>query len=57
MGLLSALGITNKNQNVQAQYAPAVMGDNTIPIWLQHIWIWPNGSNTGYTSTSRLIDA
>ena len=30
MGLLSALGITNKNQNLQAQYAPAVMGDNTI---------------------------
>jgi HK97 family phage portal protein len=30
MGLLSALGITNKNQSVQAQYAPAVMGDNTI---------------------------
>jgi len=30
MGLLSALGITNKNQTVQAQYAPAVMGDNTI---------------------------
>jgi YD repeat-containing protein len=30
MGLLSALGITNKNKSVQAQYAPAVMGDNTI---------------------------
>ena len=29
MGLLSALGITN-NKIVQAQYAPAVMGDNTI---------------------------
>jgi len=29
MGLLSALGITN-NKNVQAQYAPAVMGDSTI---------------------------
>jgi HK97 family phage portal protein len=30
MGLLSALGITNNNKTVQAQYAPAVMGDNTI---------------------------
>jgi hypothetical protein len=30
MGLLSALGITNKNKNLQAQFAPAVMGDNTI---------------------------
>jgi HK97 family phage portal protein len=30
MGLLSALGITNNNKNLQAQYAPAVMGDNTI---------------------------
>jgi HK97 family phage portal protein len=29
MGLLSALGITN-NKTVQAQYAPAVMGDNII---------------------------
>ena len=30
MGLLSALGITNNNKTVQAQYAPAVMGDNNI---------------------------
>ena len=30
MGLLSALGITNNNKTVQAQYAPAVMGDSTI---------------------------
>ena len=30
MGLLSALGITNKKTNLQAQYAPAVMGDNII---------------------------
>jgi HK97 family phage portal protein len=30
MGLLSALGITNNNKNLQAQYAPAVMGDSTI---------------------------
>ncbi len=30
MGLLSALGITKKTDNLQAQYAPAVMGDNTI---------------------------
>jgi HK97 family phage portal protein len=30
MGLLSALGITNNNKTVQAQYAPAVMGDNVI---------------------------
>jgi HK97 family phage portal protein len=30
MGLLSALGITNNNKTVQAQYAPAVMGDNII---------------------------
>ena len=30
MGILSALGITNNKQNLQAQYAPAVMGDNTI---------------------------
>ena len=30
MGLLSALGITNKKDNLQAQYAPAVMGDNVI---------------------------
>jgi HK97 family phage portal protein len=30
MGLLSVLGITNNNKTVQAQYAPAVMGDNTI---------------------------
>jgi HK97 family phage portal protein len=30
MGLLSALGITNKRETVQAQYAPAVMGDNII---------------------------
>jgi HK97 family phage portal protein len=29
MGILSALGIINK-QNLQAQYAPAVMGDNNI---------------------------
>ena len=29
MGLLSALGITN-NKTVQAQYAPAVMGDNSL---------------------------
>jgi HK97 family phage portal protein len=30
MGLLSALGITNKRETVQAQYAPAVMGDSVI---------------------------
>ena len=30
MGLLSALGITNKRETVQAQYAPAVMGDSII---------------------------
>jgi HK97 family phage portal protein len=30
MGLLSALGITTNNKTVQAQYAPAVMGDNNI---------------------------
>jgi HK97 family phage portal protein len=30
MGLLSALGINNKKESVQAQYAPAVMGDNII---------------------------
>jgi len=30
MGLLSALGINNKKESVQAQYAPAVMGDNLI---------------------------
>jgi HK97 family phage portal protein len=30
MGLLSALGITNKKETLQAQYAPAVMGDNNI---------------------------
>jgi len=30
MGLLSALGITNKKTNLQAQYAPAVMGDSII---------------------------
>jgi HK97 family phage portal protein len=30
MGLLSALGITKKTETVQAQYAPAVMGDNVI---------------------------
>jgi HK97 family phage portal protein len=30
MGLLSALGITKKTDNLQAQYAPAVMGDSTI---------------------------
>jgi HK97 family phage portal protein len=30
MGLLSALGITKKSDNLQAQYAPAVMGDSTI---------------------------
>ena len=30
MGLLSALGITNNNKTVQAQYAPAVMGDSVI---------------------------
>jgi HK97 family phage portal protein len=30
MGLLSALGITKKTENLQAQYAPAVMGDSII---------------------------
>jgi len=30
MGILSALGLTNNKQNLQAQYAPAVMGDNII---------------------------
>jgi HK97 family phage portal protein len=30
MGILSALGLTNNKQNLQAQYAPAVMGDNVI---------------------------
>ena len=30
MGILSALGLTNNKQNLQAQYAPAVMGDNNI---------------------------
>ena len=30
MGLLSALGINNKKESVQAQYAPAVMGDSLI---------------------------
>ena len=30
MGLLSALGITKKTENLQAQYAPAVMGDSLI---------------------------
>ena len=30
MGLLSALGITKTNKTVEAQYAPAVMGDNVI---------------------------
>ena len=30
MGLLSALGINNKKENLQAQYAPAVMGDSLI---------------------------
>ena len=30
MGLLSALGITNKKETLQAQYAPAVMGDSVI---------------------------
>ncbi len=30
MGLLSALGINNKKESVQAQYAPAVMGDSII---------------------------
>jgi HK97 family phage portal protein len=30
MGLLSALGINKKTESVQAQYAPAVMGDSII---------------------------
>jgi HK97 family phage portal protein len=30
MGILSALGLTNNNKTVQAQYAPAVMGDSII---------------------------
>jgi HK97 family phage portal protein len=30
MGILSALGLTNNKQTVQAQYAPAVMGDSII---------------------------
>ena len=30
MGLLSALGINKKTDNLQAQYAPAVMGDSII---------------------------
>ena len=48
MGLLSALGITNNNQSVQAQYAPAVMGEPGFALGF-------GSSNFGYGPIDRAL--
>jgi len=48
MGLLSALGITNNNQSVQAQYAPAVMGEPGFGLGF-------GSSNFGYGPIDRAL--
>ena len=48
MGILSALGLTNNNQTVQAQYAPAVMGEPGFGLGF-------GSSNFGYGPIDRAL--